>query len=91
MATRNISLTAEQDAFIDEVVGSGDYQNASEAVRDALRLLRSRREEDTLRIEGLRRQLQIGIDAVEKGDFIDLEDEDIGPFLGRLSSPAGSG
>ena len=88
MATRNISLTAEQDAFIDEVVGSGDYQNASEAVRDALRLLRSRRAEDALRIEALQRQLQVGTDALEKGDFVALDNHEIGPFLGRLSSSA---
>ncbi len=40
MPTRNISLTPEQDAFIEETVKSGEYQNASEAVRDALRALR---------------------------------------------------
>ncbi|MBL8568300.1 MAG: type II toxin-antitoxin system ParD family antitoxin [Phreatobacter sp.] len=91
MATRNISLTAEQDAFIDEVVGTGDYQNASEAVRDALRLLRSRREEDALRLEGLRRQLQMGIDAIERGDVIALDDDDIGAFLSRLSSSERAG
>lgn len=37
MPTRNISLTPEQDAFIQGGVRSGEYQNASEAVRDALR------------------------------------------------------
>jgi putative addiction module CopG family antidote len=39
MPTRNISLTAEQDAFVENVVRAGEYQNASEAVRDALRVL----------------------------------------------------
>ena len=39
MPTRNISLTSEQDAFIEKAVKSGEYQNASEAVRDALRAL----------------------------------------------------
>src|SRR5438876_20805 len=36
MPTRNINLTPEQDSFVDKVVKSGEYQNASEAVRDAL-------------------------------------------------------
>jgi putative addiction module CopG family antidote len=48
MPTRNISLTPEQDAFIEEAVKSGEYQNASEAVRDALRALQQRRREDAL-------------------------------------------
>ena len=38
MPTRNINLTAEQDAFVQEVVEAGEYQNASEAIRDALRV-----------------------------------------------------
>jgi Arc/MetJ-type ribon-helix-helix transcriptional regulator len=33
MPTRNISLTDEQDAFVEKVVKAGEYQNASEAVR----------------------------------------------------------
>jgi antitoxin ParD1/3/4 len=54
MPTRNISLTPEQDAFIEEAVKSGEYQNASEAVRDALRALQQRRREDILKLEALR-------------------------------------
>lgn len=36
MPTRSISLTTAQDASIDRMIRSGTYQNASEAVRDAL-------------------------------------------------------
>ena len=43
MPTRNISLTAEQDAFVEKLVKAGEYQNASEALRDALRALEQRR------------------------------------------------
>jgi antitoxin ParD1/3/4 len=43
MPTRNINLTAEQDASVQEVVEAGEYQNASEAIRDALRVLRQER------------------------------------------------
>jgi len=48
MPTRNISLTDEQDALVEKVVKAGEYQNASEAVRDALRVLQQRRREDRL-------------------------------------------
>ena len=37
--TRNVSLTAELNAFIREQVASGRYQTASEVVRAGLRLL----------------------------------------------------
>jgi len=39
MPTRNISLTAQQAAFIDEMLKTGEYRNASEAFRDAIRAL----------------------------------------------------
>lgn len=37
--TRNVSLTAELDAFIHAQEASGQYSNASEVVRAGLRLL----------------------------------------------------
>jgi hypothetical protein len=37
MPTRNISLTPEQDAFIEEAVKSGEYQNAGRHNQPAAR------------------------------------------------------
>ncbi len=39
--TKNISLTPELGAYIDQAVASGQYQTASEVVRAGLRLLRA--------------------------------------------------
>jgi putative addiction module CopG family antidote len=46
MPSRNITLTPEQDDFIEQVVKAGDYLNASEAMRDAIRALQQRRAEE---------------------------------------------
>jgi antitoxin ParD1/3/4 len=85
MPTRNISLTAEQDAFVQEVVEAGEYQNASEAVRDALRVLQQRRKEDSLKLKVLRAQIKAGIDALERGDFTEVNDADLESYLERLT------
>jgi antitoxin ParD1/3/4 len=82
--TRNISLTREQDEFVEQVVGSGDYQNASEAVRDALRLLQLRRQEDALKLDALRLQISAGLQALERGDFVELNDEQLESYFDRL-------
>ena len=37
--TRNVSLPAHQDKFVEALVESGRYRTASEVVRDGLRLL----------------------------------------------------
>jgi antitoxin ParD1/3/4 len=89
MPTRNISLTAEQDAFVEQVVEAGEYQNASEAVRDALRVLQQRRREDSLRLKALRAQIKAGVDALDRGDFAEVEDADLEGYLERLTTPAG--
>ncbi len=41
--TKNVSLTPELGAYIDQAVASGQYQTASEVVRAGLRLLRARK------------------------------------------------
>jgi antitoxin ParD1/3/4 len=87
MPTRNISLTAEQDAFVQEVVEAGEYQNASEAVRDALRVLQQRRREDSLKLKALRAQIKAGVDALERGDFVEVEDADLEGYLEGLTTP----
>lgn len=88
MPTRNISLTPEQDAFVDEVVGAGEYQNASEAIRDGLRTLQQRRKEDNFRLKALRAQIKVGTDALERGDFIEVDDADLEGYLKRLTTSA---
>ena len=74
MPTRNISLTPEQDAFVHEIVKTGEYQNASEAIRHALRLLQQHRSEHALKLKALRAQLRAGVDALDRGDFLELDD-----------------
>jgi len=86
MPTRNVSLTPEQDAFIDEMLKSGEYRNASEAVRDAIRVLRQRRDEDALKLIRLRQCVAAGIAALDRGDAAEVEDADLDAFLDDLAS-----
>ncbi len=86
MPTRNISLTAEQDAFVDEVVKSGEYQNASEAIRDALRTLQHKRKEDELRLKLLRAEIKAGLHALERGDFIELNADELEKYISGLAA-----
>jgi len=86
MPTRNISLTREQDAFVAKIVKSGEYQNASEAVRDALRALQLRRKEDALKLKALREQLAVGIAELERGEFTEIESDDLEKYMEGLTS-----
>ena len=84
--TRNISLTPEQNDFVDKVVKAGEYQNASEALRDALRALQQRRREDALKVKVLRKQIKAGIDALERGEFVEIDEANLDAYLEGLAA-----
>ncbi|HSF15993.1 MAG TPA: type II toxin-antitoxin system ParD family antitoxin [Vicinamibacteria bacterium] len=84
MPTRNVSLTSEQNAFVEKLIQTGEYQNASEAARDALRVLQQRRREDALKLRVLPAQLQAGVDALERGDFVQIDEPDLDAYMTRL-------
>jgi antitoxin ParD1/3/4 len=86
MPTRNISLTPEQDAFIDEMLAKGEYRNASEAMRDAIRTLKQRRAEEALKLDKLRLAIEQGVAALDRGDYTEVEDEDLDAYLDELAT-----
>ena len=81
MPTRNVNLTADQDAFVEAVVREGRYQNASEAIRDAVRGLQQRLKEDELKLDLLRTHVKAGLDALARGDFVEVDDTDLDATL----------
>lgn len=70
----NISLTPELTAFIQSQVQSGMYHSASEVVRDGLRLLKDREQLRQLRIEELRKEIAIGIEQLDRGEWVTSEE-----------------
>jgi antitoxin ParD1/3/4 len=86
MPTRNISLTPEQDAFIDEVLEAGEYLNASEAIRDALRALQQRRAEEALKLDNLRLLIRQGVAALDRGDYSEIEEAQLDAYLDELTA-----
>lgn len=67
MPTRNVVLTEHQASFLEDLVISGRYQNASEVLREGLRLVERREEEDALRLIALRSAVQAGVADIEAG------------------------
>jgi antitoxin ParD1/3/4 len=86
MPTRNVNLTEELDSFVEKMVKSGKYQNASEAMRDAVRGLQQRWQEDELKLTVLRKQIKTGADALTSGDYTDVNDADLDNALDKLAT-----
>ena len=69
MPTRNVVLTDHHEHVIDGLVKAGRYQNASEVLRDGLRLVEEREEQSALKLELLREAARIGIADIEDGRY----------------------
>jgi len=89
MPTRNVVLSDHQHAVIDTLVRSGRYQNASEVLREGLRLIEQREVEEITKLEALREAAQIGWNHLEAGRFRDVADDGLDHFVGQLGSRAG--
>lgn len=70
MPTRNINLTEYLDHFVERQVASGRYSNASEIVREGLRLLEEEEQEREAKLKALRRAAKQGFDEIEQGKGI---------------------
>jgi len=66
----NVSLTPQLETMIRQHVASGRYNNASEVVRDALRLL-----EDHERRQQLRSLLAVGLEQERQGELVEFTPE----------------
>lgn len=72
MGTRNVVLTDTQSALVDQLVASGRYQNASEALRAGLRLL----EREEAELGDLRARLTSGLEEARQGELADGSGEE---------------
>ena len=81
-------LTEHQEEIIERLVRSGRYQDASEIVREGLRLLEQREEENVARLEALRQAAQRGAEAFERGEYRQFDSlDDLERYLTERSEP----
>src|SRR5438093_11119216 len=71
--TRNINLTEHLDHFVERQVASGRYSNASEIVREALRLLEEQEQERKAKLGVLRQAAKQGFAEIDQGEGIVLK------------------
>ena len=69
MPTRNVVLTDRQAKIVERLVSSGRYQNASEVLREGLRLIERQDAEDKARLKALREAARVGAADIEARRF----------------------
>jgi antitoxin ParD1/3/4 len=64
-AAMHLNLSSEMEQFLQSKVESGDYNNASEVVRDAIR----RMKEDEKKVEALHATVKVSKDQIARGEY----------------------
>lgn len=72
MATRNIVLTDHQEHLVGTLVKVGRYQNASEVLREGLRLIEEKELQYQQKLLALREAVAEGLQDVQEGRTISL-------------------
>lgn len=92
MPTRNVVLTIHQAHVVEQLVSSGRYQNASEVLREGLRMIEQREAEDASRLVALRSAVNVGIANFDQGQFMTFDtSESLGAHLNSVASKAIAG
>lgn len=82
----NVSLTPKLAEFVKAQVKTGDYNNASEVVRTALRLLKEQERLHRAKLRRLRRAIAVGEAAYARGDYVVLDsDEAMTAFFDKIA------
>lgn len=77
----NINLNDHFENFIEERIKSGQYNSASEVVRDALRLLEEQEQIRAMKMQALKAEIQKGLDDLQQGRYSTYSDETLGEFF----------
>jgi antitoxin ParD1/3/4 len=88
MPTRNVVLTPHQHQVIETLVGSGRYQNASEVMREGLRMVERREAEDAAKLKALREAALVGWRDLDAGRSVDVGQDELPDYIGSLGELA---
>lgn len=88
MPTRNVVLTDRHHKLIDRLVKDGRYQNASEVLREGVRLVEAQETEYRRKLKALRAAIQVGVDDIEAGRYVEFDNRaDLERFLRSRLAP----
>lgn len=88
MPTRNVVLTDHHENIIGTLVGSGRYQNASEVIREGLRLVEAREAIEALKLHALKEAARFGFADLNHSRFADVKDDRLEDFIDDLGRRA---
>jgi len=89
MPTRNVVLTAHQETLIERLISAGRYQNASEVLREGLRLIEERDAREAAKLRALQEMARAGFTDLDEGRHRDVTDDALEEYVAALGGQAG--
>lgn len=91
MPTRNVVLSDHQHELVDTLVQTGRYQNASEVLREGLRLIEERERIEAAKLKALKQAARQGWSDIAAGRYTDVADDRLEDFVEQLGRRAAQG
>jgi antitoxin ParD1/3/4 len=88
MPTRNVVLSEHQQQLLETLVQSGRYQNASEVLREGLRLIEERERHETAKLKALKQAVRQGWTDLSAGRYADVADDQLDDFIAQMGRRA---
>lgn len=82
----SVALTPHFEQLTQQLVSSGLYNNVSEVVREGLRMVEEREKLKKLKLKRLKDAIQLGQDAIDRGDYVTVRNaQDLHVLLQAIS------
>jgi antitoxin ParD1/3/4 len=88
MPTRNVVLTEHHEKLLAELVRSGRYQNASEVLREGLRLIEDRDAREGAKLHALQEAARVGFADLDEGRYRDVAEDELEAIIGEFGRRA---
>ena len=78
----SVDIPTDLQPFVQSMIAGGSFHSETEVVGEALRLLQNRQR----RLEELRAEIQPALDRLDRGEYIELDDEGLKAFFEEIKA-----
>ncbi len=77
-----VEIPSEYQQFVANAIACGEFKTEGEVVAEALRILEERRQTT----EYLRREMQVGLDELDRGEYVEFDEVSLKEFFEQVKA-----